>query len=160
MAELEPYSELHQAMLMLRRYCQGELPLLFVPLAPALPPRSCCRACNVMHVQRSVAQPACLRPHHSAPCTLFACAAAAQAAVQGTTQPLVNEMQSKPAPKGGPSWPMDVPVLMSHVVGAPRRQVALDQRVRVTRGAGGDVLATEAKISAAGEAARMPAACC
>jgi hypothetical protein len=55
---------------------------------------------------------------------------------------------------------MDVPVLMSHVVGAPRRQVALDQRVRVTRGAGGDVLATEAKISAAGEAARMPAACC
>jgi hypothetical protein len=109
MAELEPYSELHQAMLMLRRYCQGELPLLFVPLAPALPPRSCCRACNVMHVQRSVAQPACLRPHHSAPCTLFACAAAAQAAVQGTTQPLVNEMQSNQPPRAAHPGPWTFP---------------------------------------------------
>ena len=106
----------------------------------------------MLHGQRSVAQPACLRLQQRAPCPpLFVCAAAAEAAAEGTLEPLVELVLSDSDPRGGLSWPKDLPLLLSHVVGALGREVELDAPLRVSRGEGGAVVLTEIKLSAAGE---------
>lgn len=81
----------------------------------------------------------------------FVGAAAVEATAEGTLEPLVEVALSAPDMRGTLGWPADLPLLVGHIGGSLRREVELDAPLRVSHEAGGALVVTEIKLSAAGE---------